>query len=511
MAETIVNYAGKRQLTMASYEGKTELVDNLDYDIIDYPVDGITNEQMTFALTCKRLFPAGSTFICKDAGTYKAGHTYQIKVSGETKSWEDISDIIKYTAGTNITISDTNVISAKVPTKTSELTNDSEFINTATLNSELTKKQNNLTEEQMLAVNSGITTEKVTQIGTNTTNISELDKKVDENLQIAKDYTDTKFNGASKAVAYADYSTMITALNTLAKDTYKVGQNINIITLNVPDLWVSAVNVTAATYTYVDDTTFINALKTSGSIQVGYFSLSALETQKIDLTDYYTKEQVDTKLEDKQSKLNEAQLKAVNSGITSEKVTQIDTNSSDIANLKTDKQDKLKVGENINIADDNTISAVVPTKTSDLTNDSGFIDSTKLDTELGKKQDSLTANQLAAVNSGITAEKVTDIATNKSDIATLETSKQDKLSDSQLLAINSGATEDKINQIGLNTTAIENKQDKLTETQLTAVNSGITDTKVAQISTNATNITALQEQIGNIDTLLTQLDSGSGV
>lgn len=266
MAETIVNYAGKRQLTMASYEGKTELVDNLDYDIIDYPVDGITNEQMTFALTCKRLFPAGSTFICKDAGTYKAGHTYQIKVSGETKSWEDISDIIKYTAGTNITISDTNVISAKVPTKTSELTNDSEFINTATLNSELTKKQNNLTEEQMLAVNSGITT-----------------------------------------------------------------------------------------------------------------------------------------------------------------------------------------------------------------------------------------------------EKVTDIATNKSDIATLETSKQDKLSDSQLLAINSGATEDKINQIGLNTTAIENKQDKLTETQLTAVNSGITDTKVAQISTNATNITALQEQIGNIDTLLTQLDSGSGV
>lgn len=132
MAETIVNYEGKRQLTMASYEGKAELVNNLDYDIIDYPVDGITNEQMTFALTCKRLFPGGATFICKDNGTYKAGHTYQIKVNGDAKSWEDITDL------------------------------------------ELGKKQDKLSDVQLLAVNSGITDTKVARIETNATNITSL-------------------------------------------------------------------------------------------------------------------------------------------------------------------------------------------------------------------------------------------------------------------------------------------------------------------------------------------------
>ena len=54
-------------------------------------------------------------------------------------------------------------------------------------------------------------------------------------------------------------------------------------------------------------------------------------------------------------------------------------------------------------------------------------------------------------------------------------------------------------------------EDELTDAQLAAINSGITDTKVAQIDTNATNIASLQAQIGNIDTLLTQIDSGSGV
>lgn len=83
--------------------------------------------------------------------------------------------------------------------------------------------------------------------------------------------------------------------------------------------------------------------------------------------------------------------------------------------------------------------------------------------------------------------------------------------DAQLAAINSGITSEKVTQIATNTTNISLKQDKLTNTQLEAANSGITDTKVAQIETNATNIAALQTQIGNIDTLLTQIDSGSGV
>lgn len=93
---TEVNYNGKEELLMADYEGisdsdLTSIYANTDFDITDAPSTYITNTQMTYALTCKRLFPAGDTYICNDEGTYKKGHIYIIKVEGETKSWEDIT------------------------------------------------------------------------------------------------------------------------------------------------------------------------------------------------------------------------------------------------------------------------------------------------------------------------------------------------------------------------------------------------------------------------------------
>ena len=93
---TEVNYNGKEELLMADYEGisdsdLTSKYANTDFDITDAPSTYITNTQMTYALTCRRLFPAGDTYICNDEGTYKKGHTYTIKVVGETKSWEDVT------------------------------------------------------------------------------------------------------------------------------------------------------------------------------------------------------------------------------------------------------------------------------------------------------------------------------------------------------------------------------------------------------------------------------------
>jgi hypothetical protein len=92
--------------------------------------------------------------------------------------------------------------------------------------------------------------------------------------------------GANQAVGYSNYQTMVTALNSLNNDEYIMGQNIYIVSLNVPDLWISEVMSSSSTYTYVDDATFINELSTNGYVQVGYYKLSALETQKVDLTDY---------------------------------------------------------------------------------------------------------------------------------------------------------------------------------------------------------------------------------
>lgn len=56
-------------------------------------------------------------------------------------------------------------------------------------------------------------------------------------------------------------------------------------------------------------------------------------------------------------------------------------------------------------------------------------------TALGNKQDKLTDTQLAAVNSGITSIDKTQIATNKTDIATLQTGKQDKLTAGENITI----------------------------------------------------------------------------
>lgn len=93
---TEVNYNGKEELLMADYEGisdsdLTSIYANTDFDVTDAPSTYITNTQMTYALTCKRLFPVGDTYICNDEGTYKKGHIYTIKVDGETKSWEDVT------------------------------------------------------------------------------------------------------------------------------------------------------------------------------------------------------------------------------------------------------------------------------------------------------------------------------------------------------------------------------------------------------------------------------------
>ena len=113
-----------------------------------------------------------------------------------------------------------------------------------------------------------------------------------------------------------------------------------------------------------------------------------------DLEDYATNASVVAGLATKQDALNSSQLQAVNSGITSELVTQIGTNTSAIAG----------------------------------------------------KQDALSSSQLQAVNSGITSELVTQIGTNTSAIA----GKQDALSSSQLAAVNSGITSEDVEQISKN-------------------------------------------------------------
>ena len=92
--------------------------------------------------------------------------------------------------------------------------------------------------------------------------------------------------GANQALSFGNYATMVTSFNALGDNAYKVGQNVYIVTTEVPDLWVSSIESTSSAYTYTTDSALINDLVTNGYIQTGYYKLSMLETQKVDLTNY---------------------------------------------------------------------------------------------------------------------------------------------------------------------------------------------------------------------------------
>lgn len=95
--------------------------------------------------------------------------------------------------------------------------------------------------------------------------------------------------GKANTKTYENYQAFVTAMGLLPKSELKVGDNIYIKKLDVPDMWVAAVNATSTSYTYTNDQAIINALDTTSGLTVGYFSFSKLETEKVDLSTYQTK------------------------------------------------------------------------------------------------------------------------------------------------------------------------------------------------------------------------------
>lgn len=92
--------------------------------------------------------------------------------------------------------------------------------------------------------------------------------------------------GRNQGISYLSYEEMISALNTMDAAELKRGQSIYIATVDVPDLWIFDVHEDSSEYTYVDDATFVTALKENVSLRIGHYSVAQLETQKVDLTGY---------------------------------------------------------------------------------------------------------------------------------------------------------------------------------------------------------------------------------
>lgn len=119
----------------------------------------------------------------------------------------------------------------------------------------------------------------------------DMEKFVEEQINIVNENVSTVESiakGAQQAMSYSDYATMISELNTKSLTELLVGQNILIVTLDVPDLWVSETIVPKVIYTYVSDEQFVEELKTNGSVQVGFYKLSALETAKVNIENMVT-------------------------------------------------------------------------------------------------------------------------------------------------------------------------------------------------------------------------------
>lgn len=96
--------------------------------------------------------------------------------------------------------------------------------------------------------------------------------------------------GRTQAIAFNNYQAMINNLRANPRGYYSVGQSIFIGTLNVPDLWIGAVEDGNAVpeYTYTTDEAFVEELKNPeyGALYINGYALYPLETLKQDLTNY---------------------------------------------------------------------------------------------------------------------------------------------------------------------------------------------------------------------------------
>lgn len=128
-------------------------------------------------------------------------------------------------------------------------------------------------------------------VGT-TTSASRIGRELKPEIE---EYVDGKISdieaiakGAVAGISFMDYATLIETLNSAGETDYAPAQHMLIKTLGVPDVWVYEVSQEHVPYEYIDDETFAVAV-VEGVVQVGYYVLSALETQKVDLTDYVEK------------------------------------------------------------------------------------------------------------------------------------------------------------------------------------------------------------------------------
>lgn len=93
--------------------------------------------------------------------------------------------------------------------------------------------------------------------------------------------------GKNRSFTYASYADMVNDIMDNSP-AFKIGDNIFIGAIDVPDLWVYSKEDTFVGL--MDSDEYLNneiftALKTEGFVHIGFYKLAILETQKVDLSD----------------------------------------------------------------------------------------------------------------------------------------------------------------------------------------------------------------------------------
>lgn len=164
--------------------------------------------------------------------------------------------------------------------------------------------------------------------------------------------------GKSQSKTYNNYQAFVTAVNAMNNTALKVGDNVFIVTQYVPDMWVSAVNSSSATYTYTSDSAIVTALGSANGLTVGYYVFRELETEKVDLTAYQTKTDngLNTTSKTVVGAINEVK------GTADSALSKANANATDITNIKNGTT-KVKSAEHADTADSATSAGTATTAT----------------------------------------------------------------------------------------------------------------------------------------------------
>ena len=148
---------------------------------------------------------------------------------------------------------------------------DPEYVHTDNnFTDELVTEIGTITDKQNITDNSLNTTSK-TVVGA----LNELKSRVDE---------------LPDALSFDNYSDFVNDFNAILAGVYNIGQSVLIAAMNVPDIWVYQTS-TFQEYTYTTDAQLITDLGTG--VHIGYYVFQPLETEKVNLSNYYTKSQID--------------------------------------------------------------------------------------------------------------------------------------------------------------------------------------------------------------------------